>query len=513
MRSSNAHHYFYNRVTTFSHPRRRHQRCHRSIASHCPESPATGTDVPNSPQSSFASVRSFKSSDDAFYDIVIVGAGAIGLAVARALAKATNTQPPRGTTPHTSSILVLDKGSTIGSATSSRNSEVIHAGLYYDPSTLPLKARTCVRGNQLLYDYCRQHNIPHNRCGKLVVATQPEHFATLYELQHQARSNGVLDTEILHDPRQIQQLEPNLMMMQRQSPSSVSPSPILGALLSPSTGILDSHLFYQQLQVDAEKGGNCTFVLRTTVDDAVVEAPSSRSSSRSISQTLHTNNNQENCDNRRRNHLSANGTWVSCRWVINCAGLWATPMAQLLHRHPTSTTWQPPRQYFARGNYFRLQSSASSSVSSPLCSRLIYPVPDPRGGLGIHLTLDCGQPGRIKFGPDIEWVDASVADPDAIDLKPNMDRMELFYESIRKYWPDLPDGALVPDYVGIRPKLSHPSLLSSSTQTVPSQDFVIAGPETHGVPGVIHLFGIESPGLSSSMAIAEHVTRMVTQRP
>ena len=204
-----------------------------------------------------------------------------------------------------------------------------------------------------------------------------------------------------------------------------------------------------------------------------------------------------------RIHLYAGDMWLSCERVINCAGLWAGQIASLLHNNKKddTTDWQPPKQYFARGTYFRLQQQSCAF------SHLIYPIPDPRGGLGIHATMDLQ--GQVKFGPDVEWLDAD--DPDAIDMKPDASRAELFYQSIRTYWPDLQDGALVPDYTGVRPKLQHPSLFPAG-QSMPFQDFVIAGPETHGVAGLVHLFGIESPGLTSSMAIADYVAKLIANR-
>jgi L-2-hydroxyglutarate oxidase LhgO len=408
-------------------------------------------------------------------DIVIVGAGVIGLAVARALATRRRQR-------HVSSdgsnveILLLDRARTIGSGTSSRNSEVIHAGLYYPQSSL--KARSCVAGRELLYDYCRDRNIAHLACGKLVVATNDAHVHTLHQLHQQAMRNGVTDTQILN-AQEAARREPYLW-------SSLN-MPILAALWSPSTGVIDSHGYMQQLQSEAEESGQCTIVLQTAVDGAIVDL---------------------NCRDRRRRIqiLTGDNFWVSCAWVINCSGLWATQVARLFHGSCISrgvAVWQPPRQYFAKGTYFRLHESAQQS--RPLASHLIYPVPDPNGGgLGVHLTMDCHQT-QVKFGPDVEWVGVDVEDPDVIDLNPDPTRAEEFGESIRTYWPDLPDGALVPDYVGVRPKLFHPSLGSRA----PFQDFVIAGPETHGLRGVIHLFGMESPGLTSSLALGDYIAAMV----
>jgi L-2-hydroxyglutarate oxidase LhgO len=395
-------------------------------------------------------------------ETVIIGAGVIGLAVARALS-ATAVAGGGG-----AEILLLDRAGTVGSETSSRNSEVIHAGLYYPSESL--KAKLCVRGKQQLYDYCEARAIPFRQCGKLIVATQPEHVATLSNLQKQAESNGVMDTEIWSAQKLLAR-EPTL-----------SPTNLHGALWSPSTGILDSHTFMINLLADAELDGSCTLALHTQVEDAVIQ-------------------------NDRRIHLYAAGMWLSCRRVINCAGLWAGNIASLIHTSrdgpsAKTTTSQPPKQYFARGTYFRLQQQHQPCSFS----HLIYPVPDPRGGLGVHATIDLQ--GQVKFGPDVEWLDVTT-DPNGIDMKPDPARAESFYKSIRTYWPDLQDGALVPDYTGVRPKLQHPSLFPG--QSLPFQDFMIVGPETHGVPGLIHLFGIESPGLTSSMAISDYVAKLASR--
>lgn len=409
-------------------------------------------------------------------ETVIVGAGVIGLAVARALALANGGQGSSSSSSSRCSsgeILLLDRAATIGSETSSRNSEVVHAGLYYpEPS---FKAHFCVRGKQQLYDYCEARHISHLKCGKLVVATEPEQVeTTLAQLQRQAVRNGVIDTEIL-TRSQVLHLEPAL-----------AHSNLHGALWSPSTGILDSHSFLQHLLTDAvEQGdGRCcttTLALHTKVEDAAI------------------------VDGRI--HVYAGDMWLSCDRLVNCAGLWAGQIASLLHGKRNdiddAASWKPPKQYFARGTYFRLQQQQQPRAFS----HLIYPIPDSKGGLGVHATMDLQ--GQVKFGPDVEWLDAD--DPDTIDMKPDASRAELFYQSIRTYWPDLKDGALVPDYTGVRPKLQHPSLFPTG-QSMPFQDFVVAGPETHGVAGLVHLFGIESPGLTSSMAIADYVAKLIANR-
>lgn len=383
-------------------------------------------------------------------DTVVVGAGVIGLAVARALSVSNVS----------SELLLLDRAAQIGSETSSRNSEVLHAGIYYPANSL--KAQWCVHGKNMLYEYCRDKSVPNRRVGKLVVATAEEQVETLRKLRQQAEQNGV-ETHLLSKDETLSR-EPSL-----------SPS-VAGALYSPSTGIVDSHSFMVQLLADAEDDGTTTLSLHTEVKDAEI--------------TKHS----------KCIRLFVDGMWLCCRNVVNCTGLWAHGMARLLHRN---TEWQPPQQYFAKGTYFR------TSSASPKFSHLIYPVPDPRGGLGTHATLDLQ--GQVKFGPDVEWLAVDQTDPDEIDLQPDPARAQSFYESIRSYWPGIASAELVPDYCGIRPKLQHPSLMPGKdvTQKMPFQDFLVVGSEMHGVPGLIHLFGMESPGLTSSMAIAEHVVNRI----
>lgn len=342
---------------------------------------------------------------------------------------------------------------SILSETSSRNSEVIHAGLYYPSSSL--KAKFCVQGKQQLYEFCQDRQITHNPCGKLIVATNEQQLAQdLPSLQQKAIQNGVTDTRIL-SRQDVQYLEPEVECV--------------GALLSPSTGVIDSHSFFLSILADAEAHG-ATLALQTAVDDAQINT-----------------NNQKVC-------LHAEGTWIECDTVVNSAGLWAHQIASLIHNNHV---WKPPKQFFAKGTYFRLEGK-------PPFRHLIYPVPEP-GGLGVHATVDwSGQ--TVKFGPDVEWLDPDV-DLDDIRLVPDSQRGEKFYDQVRKYWPLLPDNKLVPDYVGVRPKLSHPSVPTSGLSF---QDFRIIGQEAHGIPGLIHLFGIESPGLTSSMAIADHVVNLLT---
>jgi L-2-hydroxyglutarate oxidase LhgO len=357
-------------------------------------------------------------------ECVVVGAGVIGLAVARRLAQAGRE------------VIILEAAEGIGTVTSSRNSEVIHAGIYYAAGSL--MARMCVSGKQALYRYCAGHGIPHRNCGKLIVATTPKETEKLQSIRAHAEANGVRDLQALSG-EEARKLEPALNCD--------------AALLSPSTGIVDSHAFMLALRGDAEDAGAaCAFhtpLLRAKADAGRIE-------------------------------LDVGGEApiaLECRLLVNAAGLGATAIARSIDGMPIELI---PRAYLAKGNYF------SCNARAPF-SRLIYPVPEP-GGLGVHLTLDLA--GQARFGPDVEWVDT-------IDYAVDPARAERFYPAIRRYWPTLPDGALVPGYSGIRPKIVPPA--------VAVQDFLIQGPRDHGVEGLINLFGIESPGLTSSLAIADYV--------
>jgi L-2-hydroxyglutarate oxidase LhgO len=357
-------------------------------------------------------------------DCVVIGAGVVGLAVARALAV-------RGR-----ETLVLEAASAIGTGTSSRNSEVIHAGIYYDPGSA--KAGLCVAGKHLLYTYCEARGIEHRRCGKLIVATNQEQVRTLEKIEATARANGVTDLRWL-TAAEATAMEPAL--------SCVT------ALLSPSTGIIDSHGFMLALQGDLEKAGG-TVSLR---------APVRRGECR-----------------RDGIHLEAGNedpVELAASVVVNSAGLQAQDLARRIDGIPEPSI--PPSLY-AKGNYYVLQGRAPFQ-------HLIYPVPEP-GGLGVHLTLDLA--GQAKFGPDVEWVDR-------LDFSVDPARAEGFYRAIRSYWPGLPAGGLRPGYAGIRPKLSGPG--------APARDFLIQGPDAHGVRGLINLYGIESPGMTAALAIAELV--------
>ena len=362
-------------------------------------------------------------------DCVVVGAGVVGLAVARALALGGRD------------VLVLEACNAIGTQTSSRNSEVIHAGIYYPTGSL--KARLCVRGKELLYGYCEARGIAHRRCGKLIVATTSAQWTQLAAIQARALANDVTDLVLL-DRTQALAMEPALQCA--------------GALLSPSTGIVDGHGLMLALLGDLEHAGG---VLALNSPLALAEY------ARGAIELV-----------------AVDGTRLSARAVVNAAGLQAPALARcfagLDPRHI-------PPAFFAKGNYFTLAGRAPFS-------HLIYPVPE-AAGLGVHLTLDLG--GQARFGPDVEWVDSPG------DTTVHAARGEAFYAEVRKYWPDLADGALVPAYAGIRPKISGPNDAA--------RDFCIQGPKVHGVPGLVNLFGIESPGLTSSLAIGELVAELLLE--
>ncbi len=359
-------------------------------------------------------------------ECVVVGAGVLGLAAARALALGGHE------------VVVLDRAWTIGFETSSRNSEVIHGGLYYPPGSL--KATCCVEGRHRLYAYCREHGVPHARLGKLIVATSEEEIAGVEKIAATGRANGVDDLAWL-TPAEARRLEPELSCV--------------AALHSPSTGIIDSHALMLAFEGEAEAAG-ATVVLRTPVVGGRV--------------------------GNRGFELEIGGDEPSrlfCRMLVNSAGLWAPAFARAIEGVPPETI---PPAYFCRGVYFTLQGR------SPF-RRLVYPVPVP-GGLGVHITLDLA--GQARFGPDVEWIDK-------VDYAVDPRRGDKFYAAVRTYWPRLPDGALQPGYAGIRPKISGPG--------EPAADFVVQGPEVHGVAGLVNLYGIESPGLTASLPLADLVVQ------
>jgi L-2-hydroxyglutarate oxidase LhgO len=363
-------------------------------------------------------------------ECVVVGAGVIGLATARALAMAGRE------------VLVLERAWTIGFETSSRNSEVIHAGIYYPAGSL--KATSCVAGRRRLYAYCREHRVPHARLGKLIVATNEGEIPALERIAAAARANGVDDLEWL-GAALTRRLEPELHCV--------------AALWSPSTGIVDSHALMLAYQGEAEAAG-AMIVLRTPVLSGLV---------REDGFELATGGGEPGM--------------IRCRYLVNAAGFDAPAFSRSLVGLPPQTI---PPAYFCRGVYFTL------SGRSPF-RRLVYPVP-PAGGLGVHLTLDLV--GQARFGPDVEWVSG-------VDYTVDPARGEAFYAAIRSYWPDLREGALQPGYAGIRPKITGPG--------EPAADFVVQGPATHGVPGLVNLYGIESPGLTASLPLADEVVRRLTE--
>lgn len=357
-------------------------------------------------------------------ECVVVGAGVVGLAVARALSRAGHD------------VIVLERHALIGSETSSRNSEVIHAGIYYPTGSL--KARLCVAGKHELYRYCEERGIPHRNCGKLIVATNNAQLAELERIRQKAVANGVSDLELWGAAR-TKELEPELACV--------------GSLWSPSTGIVDSHALMLAYQGDIEDmGGMIAF-----------NAPMQRA-----------------CAKSHGFHLEVGGETpmeLECAVLINSAGLEAPQLARRIEGYDSR---HAPLAYYCKGNYYMLKGK------SPF-NRLIYPVPE-AAGLGVHVTIDMG--GQCRFGPDTEWVEL-------VDYDVDPKRAEVFYAAVRKYWPSLRDHALEPGYAGIRPKLG--------PADAPASDFVIQSTTTHGVPGLVHLFGIESPGLTASSAIGETV--------
>ncbi|CAN5909253.1 NAD(P)/FAD-dependent oxidoreductase [soil metagenome] len=365
-------------------------------------------------------------------DAVVIGAGVVGLAIGRALAQ-------RGL-----ETLVLERFDAIGTGISSRNSEVIHAGIYYPPGSL--KARLCVQGKEMLYAFCESHGVEHRRCGKLLVATQASQCGKLAQIAAQARANGVDDLEPL-DATQLRALEPEL-------------SAVAG-LLSPSTGIIDSHGLMLALQGDMEAAGGALAVLSPV--DAIA-----------CGGDIHV--------------LQIGGASpmeLGARIVVNAAGLWAPGLAGATAGLAQQLV---PAAHYAKGSYYALTARAPFS-------HLIYPMPED-AGLGVHLTLDLA--GQARFGPDVEWI--SPASPAHIDYRVDPARAAGFEAEIRRYWPGLPHGALAPAYSGVRPKLHAPG--------EPACDFVLQGPAEHGIGGLVNLFGIESPGLTSSLAIASEVLGM-----
>jgi L-2-hydroxyglutarate oxidase LhgO len=360
-------------------------------------------------------------------EVCIVGAGVIGLAIARALANSGKD------------VLVLEQGPRFGEGVSSRNSEVIHAGIYYPVNSL--KAELCVRGKSLLYEYCESRNIGHDRIGKLIVATTPAEEEQLEGIKRQAGDNGVSDLVEVSRQR-LEKMEPALNASM--------------ALFSPSTGIISAAELMTSLLADLESAGG-TLATRSSVT-----AVQTRQTGFSVK-----------CDIENQPYE------FLCERLVNAAGLGAQQLAASIDG--LSAEFVPPL-FLCKGNYFTYQGR------SPF-SHLIYPVPERGGaGLGVHATIDLG--GQVKFGPDVEYVETE-------DYYVSNERLDQSVEAIRRYFPTLDPGRLVAGYAGIRPKLQGPG--------DPFCDFVIQGEDAHQVRGLVNLFGIESPGLTSSMAIADTV--------
>ena len=362
-------------------------------------------------------------------DCVVIGGGVIGIAVGRALSLAGRE------------VVVLEAEAAIATHTSSRNSEVIHAGIYYPANSL--KADLCVTGRKMLYQYCRDRHVPHRRLGKIIIACDEDDWRRLDSYAASAAANGVDDLVWL-DVGDVRRLEPAVRCV--------------AGLLSPSTGIVDSHAFIAALRADLEAAGGWLFCRHRVTGIAPYS-------------------------NGLRLRIDANGDQfeVRCKVLVNAAGLWA----QSLARCTGLGTESVPDLHLAKAHYFFLQGR------SPF-GRLIYPVAS-GGGLGIHVTLDTG--GAARFGPDVTWVDT-------IDYKFDESRLECFVLAIRRYFPDLDPSRLVPAYTGIRPKLS--------AAGAPEADFAIHGEQVHGIAGLINLYGIESPGLTASLALANTVTERIT---
>jgi L-2-hydroxyglutarate oxidase LhgO len=362
-------------------------------------------------------------------DAVVVGAGVIGLAVARALAASGRD------------VLVIEAERTIGLHTSSRNSEVIHAGLYYPEASL--KARMCVAGRELLYDFCGERGVPARRLGKLILATEERQLAQLSALRERGRKNGVDDLVWL-DRAAARELEPEIECV--------------AALLSPSTGIVDSAALMLALQGEAEAKG-AQFAFRTSVTGIARRAGAFEIRTSGVESGA-----------------------VSCGIVVNCAGHGAHAVARQIEGYPAALI--PPR-FLAKGDYYSVSGRAPFS-------RLIYPLPV-EGGLGVHVTLDLA--GGMKLGPDVHWVEE-------LDYTPVAGQEEAFRAAVRTYWPGVADREIASAFCGIRPKISGPGAENA--------DFRIDGPDVHGIDGLVNCFGIESPGLTSSLALAQLIARLAS---
>ncbi|XP_010673237.2 L-2-hydroxyglutarate dehydrogenase, mitochondrial [Beta vulgaris subsp. vulgaris] len=386
-------------------------------------------------------------------DCVVIGAGIVGIAIARDLAFKGRE------------VLVLESAPTFGTVTSSRNSEVIHAGIYYPPKSL--KARFCVKGREMMYKYCSERDVPHKKIGKLIVATRESEVPKLNELLVRGTENGV-DGLRLMEASEAMRMEPELQCVK--------------ALFSPLSGIVDTHSLMYSLLGEAENYG-AIFSYNTTVLGGNIKG----------NQIELFVTGSQSLENFNEGITLQAEVKLLPKVVINSAGLAAVPLAKRLMDLDNSVI---PIAHYARGHYFSL-----SKTKVPPFRHLIYPIPED-GGLGVHVTLDLD--GQIKFGPDVEWI-GDVTDVasflNRFDYSVCPRRSEIFYPEIRNYYPQLKEGSLEPGYAGIRPKLSGPGKTPS--------DFVIQGQDVHGVPGLVNLFGIESPGVTASMAIADYVSSRV----
>jgi L-2-hydroxyglutarate oxidase LhgO len=366
-------------------------------------------------------------------DCVVIGAGVVGLAVAREMALQGRET------------ILLERESAFGTISSARNSEVIHAGIYYPKDSL--KAKLCVEGNRLLYEYCRDHQVSTARYGKLIVASDETQLDDLSAILYKAQNNGVPEIKLISGD-DAKAMEPNLKCT--------------AAILSSTTGIVDSHGYMLSLLGGFEDAGGMIAYQSPLISAKPIGASAAGGYELEIG--------------------GADGMQIQTKLLINCAGMSAPAVAQKIEGLAKE---QIPKAYFAKGNYFSL------SGKSPF-KHLIYPIPEP-GGLGVHLTLDMG--GQAKFGPDVEWLEIDAEEQ--IDYTVNPKRGEGFYEAVRRYWPGLKDGSLQPDYSGVRAKIVPPD--------APAGDFCFNGPNDHGMRGLYNLYGFESPGLTSSLAIAKHL--------
>ena len=366
-------------------------------------------------------------------DCVVIGAGVIGLAVAREMALQGRET------------ILLERESAFGTISSARNSEVIHAGIYYPKDSL--KAKLCVQGNRLLYEYCRSHQVATQPYGKLIVASDDTQLNDLQAILYKAQHNLVPDIKMISG-EEAKNLEPQLHCA--------------AAILSSSTGIVDSHGYMLSLLGGFEDAGGMLAYQSPLISAKPVGSNAEQGFILEIG--------------------GADEMQIQTRLLINCAGMSAPAIAKKIEGLASE---QIPKAYFAKGNYFSL------SGKSPF-HHLIYPIPEP-GGLGVHLTLDMG--GQAKFGPDVEWLD--IESEEQIDYTVSTSRGDGFYEAVRRYWPALKDGSLQPDYSGVRAKIVPPN--------EPAGDFCFNGPQDHGLQGLFNLYGFESPGLTSSLAIAKHL--------